>query len=156
MIVYIYIFFFVIFIFVVMFFIQFCIIIVRNGMFYENTNHRIWLPFFYYVIDTVYIYSWKIIDVILTHLVMLSVKRRFFLSHMVFNFTIEWNPHETHTQSNWYKIDIDLDKHDVKHELAMCMRSASLLIIDMAHITLNMMFSVWLYLILLTLYLAQN
>ena len=33
----------------------------------KNTNHHIWLPFFYYVIDTVYIYSWKKADKILTH-----------------------------------------------------------------------------------------
>ena len=34
----------------------------------KNTNHYIWLLVFYYVIDTVYIYSWKKIDKILTHL----------------------------------------------------------------------------------------
>ena len=59
---------FFIFIFVVMFFfVQLCIILVRNGMFYEQHKSLYLVAIFYYVIDTVYIYSRKNIDKILTH-----------------------------------------------------------------------------------------
>ena len=50
-----------------MFLIQFCIILVSNGMFYEKHKSSYLVTIFYYVIDTVYIYSWKKIDKILTH-----------------------------------------------------------------------------------------
>ena len=60
--------FLVIFIFVVIILVQFCVILVRNGMFYLEKNKSLNLVIvFYYVIDTVYIYSWKRIDKILTH-----------------------------------------------------------------------------------------
>ena len=59
----------------------------------KKTNHHTWLPFFYYVIDTMYIYSWKEIDKKqLTHFDDAKCKKYiyFFLSHVVFNSTIEW------------------------------------------------------------------
>ena len=50
--------FFVIFIFVVNVLVQLCIILVRNGMFYKKKQKSSNLvTIFYYVIDTVYIYS---------------------------------------------------------------------------------------------------
>ena len=41
--------------------------LVRNGMFYEKHKLSYLVTNFYYVLDTVYIYSWKKIDKILTH-----------------------------------------------------------------------------------------
>jgi hypothetical protein len=49
--------FLVIFIFLVIFLVQFCVILVRNGMFYIKTKSLNLVTIFYYVIDTVYIYS---------------------------------------------------------------------------------------------------
>ena len=49
--------------------------------------------------DTVYIYSWKIIDKILTHFGDALCKKYIFIyiwSHVVFNLTIEWTPQEFH------------------------------------------------------------
>ena len=51
----------------VIFLVQFCVILVRNGKFYEKHKPSYLVATFYYVIDTVYIYSWKEIDKILTH-----------------------------------------------------------------------------------------
>ena len=48
-------------------------------MFYENTNHHIWLLFFYYVLDTVYIDSWKKTDKSSTHFGDALCKSRFSL-----------------------------------------------------------------------------
>ena len=85
--------FFVIFIFVVVCLVQLCIILIRNGMFYEKHKSPYLVTVFYYVIDTVYIYSWKKIDKILTHFGDALCKFLFlFLSHVVFNLTIEWIP----------------------------------------------------------------
>ena len=54
-------------IFVVIFLVQFCIILVRIGMFYEKHKSSYLVAIFYYVLYTVYIYSWKTIDKMLTH-----------------------------------------------------------------------------------------
>ena len=70
--------------------VQFCIILVRNGMFYEKHKSSYLVINFHYVIDTVYIYSWKIVDKILTHFG--DALCLFFLSHVVFNMTTEWTP----------------------------------------------------------------
>ena len=59
--------FFVIFIFVVIVLVQFCIIIVKNSMFYEKHKSSCFVTIFCYVIDTVYIYPWKNIGKNLTH-----------------------------------------------------------------------------------------
>jgi len=82
--------FLVIFIFVV-FLVQFCVILVRNGMFYVKTKSSNLVIVFYYVIDTMYIYSWKEWKN-WPILVILYVKSSIFLSHMVFNLTMEWTP----------------------------------------------------------------
>ena len=42
--------------------------------------------------DTVYIYLWKRIDKILTHFGDALCKKYFFLSHVVFNLTMECTP----------------------------------------------------------------
>jgi hypothetical protein len=39
----------------------------ETACFIEKKDPQIWLPFFHYVIDTMYIYSWKNIDKIVTH-----------------------------------------------------------------------------------------
>ena len=44
--------------FVVICFVQFDIILVRNGIFYEKYKSSYLVTIFYYVIDTVYIYPW--------------------------------------------------------------------------------------------------
>ena len=81
--------------FVVVCFVQFCIILVRNGMFYEKHKSSYLDTILYYVIDTVYIYSWKTIDKILTHFGdALCIFYFLFLSHVVFNLTIEWTLHD--------------------------------------------------------------
>ena len=54
--------FFVIFIFLVIFLVHLCIILVRNGMFYEKHKSSYKMTIYYYVIDILYIYSWKKID----------------------------------------------------------------------------------------------
>ena len=77
-----------------MFLVQFCIIIVRNGMFYEKQKSSSLVTNFNFVIDTMYIYSWKKIDKILTQFDDALCKTCFFLSHVVFNLTIEWTPRE--------------------------------------------------------------
>ena len=59
--------FFDIFIFVVISLVQLCIIIVWNSMFYEKHKSSYLIIILYYVIYTVYVYSWKEIDKILTH-----------------------------------------------------------------------------------------
>ena len=59
--------FLVIFIFLIIVLIQFCIILARNGMFSRNKISSNLVINFYHVIDTMYIYSWKKIDKILTH-----------------------------------------------------------------------------------------
>ena len=64
--------------FLVIFLVQFCIILVRNGMFYIKTKSSNLVTIFYYVIDTVYIYSWKKIEKIWLILVILYVECRFF------------------------------------------------------------------------------
>ena len=74
---YIFLNFFVIFIFVVSFLVQFRIILVRNGMFYENHKSSYLVNIFYCVIETMYIYSWKKLIKIWSILVMLYVKGRF-------------------------------------------------------------------------------
>jgi hypothetical protein len=80
------------FIFVVVFLVRFCVILVRNGMFYIKTKSSNLVTIFYYVIDIVYIYSWKKMKKIWPILVILYVKSIFFLSHVVFNLTMEWTP----------------------------------------------------------------
>ena len=57
---------------------QLCVILVRNGLFYKKTKWSNLVTISYYVIDTVYIYSWKKINKLLTVLVMLYVKSIFF------------------------------------------------------------------------------
>ena len=42
-----------------MFLVQFCIILVRKGMFYEKHKLSYLVTIFPYVIDTLYMYSWK-------------------------------------------------------------------------------------------------
>ena len=69
--------------FVVMFLVQFCIILVRNGMFYEKHKSSYLVTFFYYVINTVYIYSWKNLIKFWPVLVMLYVKSVFFIARVV-------------------------------------------------------------------------
>jgi hypothetical protein len=56
---YIFLKFLVIFIFLVIVLVQFYVILVRNGMFYIKTKSLNFVTIFYYVIDIVYIYSWK-------------------------------------------------------------------------------------------------
>ena len=46
-----------VFFFVVVVLVQFCVILVRNGMFYKRTKSPNLVIVFHYVIDTVYIYS---------------------------------------------------------------------------------------------------
>ena len=61
--------FLVIFIFVVIVLVRFCFNLIRINMYYskKKQNHQTWLPFFYYVISIMYIYSSKKIDKLLTH-----------------------------------------------------------------------------------------
>ena len=77
-----------------MFLIQLYIILVRNGMFYKKQKSSFLVTIFYYVIDIVYIYSWKTIDKILTHFGDILCKFFFLISHVVFNLTIKWTPRE--------------------------------------------------------------
>ena len=79
----------VIFIFVVIILIQFCVILVRNGMFYSKQRSSNLVTIFYYVIDIVYIYSWKEIDKILTHFGHATYQSKFFWPRVVFNLTME-------------------------------------------------------------------
>ena len=65
--------------FVVIVLVQSCIILVRNGVFYEKHKSSYLVTIFYSVIDTVYIYSWKKkLIKFWPILVMLYVKSRFF------------------------------------------------------------------------------
>ena len=74
----------VIFIFVVINLVQFCIILVRNSMFYKKHKSSYMVTAFYYVINTVFIYSWKNIAKILTHFDdALCTKYIFFIAHGV-------------------------------------------------------------------------
>ena len=66
--------------FVVIILIQFCVILVRNGMFYSKQRSSNLVTIFYYVIDTMYIYSWKEIDEILTHFGHATYQSKFFLA----------------------------------------------------------------------------
>jgi hypothetical protein len=84
--------FLVIFIFCSICLVQLCVILVRNGMFNKKTKSSNLVTKFYYVIDTVYIYSWKKLKTSWPILVILYVKSIFFLSHVVFNLTMEWTP----------------------------------------------------------------
>ena len=93
LIIYIFYFLFFIFLFVDIVLVQFCIILVRNGMFYEDHKSSFLVTIFYYIIDTVYIYSWKKIDKTSSHFGD-ALCKKFFLSHMVFNLTIEWTPRD--------------------------------------------------------------
>ena len=52
--------------FVVIVVVQFCIILVKNGMFYRNHKSSYLVTHFYYVIDNMSLYLWKRIDKILT------------------------------------------------------------------------------------------
>jgi hypothetical protein len=65
--------------FVVIVLIQFCVILVRNGMFWINKKSSNLVIHFYYVIDTMYIYSRKEIIKFWPILVMLYWKSRIFL-----------------------------------------------------------------------------
>ena len=85
--------FFVIFIFVVIVLVQFCIILVRNGVFCENHKSSYSVTIFNCVIDTVYTYSWKKLIKIWPIFVTLYVQSRFiFLSHVVIKFDYRVNP----------------------------------------------------------------
>ena len=64
---YIFLKFFVIFIFMVIVLIQFCVILVRNGIFSRKKWSSNLVIRFYYVIDIMYIYFFKNFDKILTH-----------------------------------------------------------------------------------------
>ena len=76
-----------------MFLVQLCVILVRNGMFYEKNKIIKFGYNFYDVIDAMYIYSWKKNDKILTYFGdPLCKKYILFLSHVVFNSTMEWTP----------------------------------------------------------------
>ena len=59
--------FFVIFIFVIIFLVRFCVILVRNDVYYNNNKSSNLVTIIYYVISTVYIYSWQKIGKSLTH-----------------------------------------------------------------------------------------
>ena len=64
-------------------------------MFYEKHNSSYLDTNLYYVIETLYIYSWKKIDKNLTHLgdaLCIFIFIFIILSHVVFNLTIEWTP----------------------------------------------------------------
>ena len=71
--------FLVIFIFLVIVLVQFCIILVRNGMFSRNKRSSDLVINFYYVIDVMYIYSWKKLIKFWPVLVIQLRKNRFFL-----------------------------------------------------------------------------
>ena len=55
------------FIFVVIILVQLCVTLVRNNMFYEKQGSSILITIFYYVIDIMYIYSWKQLIINLIH-----------------------------------------------------------------------------------------
>ena len=78
-ILYIFLIFSVIFIFVVIVLVQFCIILVRNGMFHEKHKSSYLVFIFYYVIDSMFIHSWKKLIKFWPILVMLYVKSSLFL-----------------------------------------------------------------------------
>ena len=59
--------------------------------FYKKHKSSYLVTTFYYVIDTVYIYSCKNLIQFWPILVMLCVKY-IYISHVVFNLTIEWTP----------------------------------------------------------------
>ena len=101
----------VIFIFVVIFLVQFCVILVRNCMFYI-------IFFSYYVIDTVYIYTWKKIDKSLTHFGEAFYKKHDFwhvkCSHLVVQLYngvtspchLAMHPHNAHANSQNAHVEI--------------------------------------------------
>ena len=68
-------------------------------MFYgkkEETNHQIWLPFFYYVMDTfVYLLVKEHLITIWSVLVIFYAKSTIFLIEVVFNLTMECTPRST-------------------------------------------------------------
>ena len=85
--------FFVIYIFVVIILVQFYVILVRNNMFHKkNIDHSILVTISYYVIDTVYLFSWNKLINYWPILMMQLTETIFFWPNVVFNLTMEWPP----------------------------------------------------------------
>ena len=91
--------------FLVIILVQFCIILVRNGMFSRNKRSSNLVINFYHVIDTMYIYSWKKMMNFWSILVMQLRKSRFFLfahgSQLDNGVPSPWTYHKVKFSKTW-------------------------------------------------------
>ena len=87
--------------------VRFCVILVRNGMFYWKIKSTNLVLNFYNVINIVYIYSWNFLIKTRFIFVMQLRKVDFFVSHEVFYLTMEWPPCKP-TLSGTFRLSISL------------------------------------------------